>query len=439
MGERLPESFFDTVHDAVDLKTGTPTQVRLGDHRDKLIILDFWATWCGPCIASLNKLDTLKRELQDPRFVVIPVTGQSAREIEPVIKRFAWDTPSIVGDRTLARIFPHNGLPHMVWIKDDRVMAIPFPSYATKQNIATAIEGGQPRMVMKIRDQMLDPMKPLFVEDNGATGLWYKSENSKIARHVRNYRSEPTQVVYKGDSTIVYCVNQPLLALFYQAYEREIFQHFHANNGGVLLNVAPEIERKLRQGPPPVGPDNTAEQDSAYLTWHERNAFGYELRVKGHLSDRDARKIMQQDIGKFFGVYRGISARVVPGPKHRYGVLKLRGTKEETLRLLTVGNLPESLDADKYYRFPKGQYYSQLYMLMADRSLRTSPGLGLTTRVVDSTGIDRNTPVSIYFPRTLKEGQSLKQINRELERYGLYIELEEKQVPILELSQTNNF
>src|SRR5690606_13410772 len=71
LGERLPESFFDTVHNAVDMKTGAATQVQLGDHRDRLIILDFWATWCGPCLGSLNKLDTIMRAMQDPRFVVI--------------------------------------------------------------------------------------------------------------------------------------------------------------------------------------------------------------------------------------------------------------------------------------------------------------------------------------------------------------------------------
>jgi len=435
LGERLPESFFDTVHDAVDMKTGAATQVRLGDYRNKLIILDFWATWCGPCLGSLNKLDTIMRELNDPRFVVIPVTGQSAEMIKPIIKRYAWDRASIVGDSTLARIFPHDGIPHMVWIKDDRVVAIPHAIYATKENITAVLNGQQPHMMMDTKDRVLDPLMPLFVKGNGDARLGYEGADFKIAGPVRHYRNERAKVVHKDDSTIVYCANQPALGLLQQAYALELFPNLNPLNGGFDLKIGADLKHWLTGNPPSLSPDNTPAQDSAYLAWYEQHAFSYERRIKGRLSEREALQCMQRDIGEFFRGHMGLSARIVPGPLHRYGVLRLHGTQSETLRLLTEGILPEGADKNGLLVFPKGKYNSQLFFLMARTSLEASPGLGLTTSLIDSTGIDPDTDVRIFFPKELHDGLPLEEINRQLGRYGLYIELEEKHVPILELTE----
>src|SRR5690554_4134623 len=43
MGEELPEYLWQYAHRAIESTTGRDTVIRLADHRDKLIILDFWA------------------------------------------------------------------------------------------------------------------------------------------------------------------------------------------------------------------------------------------------------------------------------------------------------------------------------------------------------------------------------------------------------------
>lgn len=42
----------------------------------RVVVLDFWATWCGPCIAASPKLDSLQKKYRDD-LVVIGVAGQS--------------------------------------------------------------------------------------------------------------------------------------------------------------------------------------------------------------------------------------------------------------------------------------------------------------------------------------------------------------------------
>lgn len=46
-------------------------EMRLSDYRGRIVILDFWAPWCGPCKASMPGLDQLYRETKDEGVVVL--------------------------------------------------------------------------------------------------------------------------------------------------------------------------------------------------------------------------------------------------------------------------------------------------------------------------------------------------------------------------------
>jgi cytochrome c biogenesis protein CcmG, thiol:disulfide interchange protein DsbE len=46
----------------------------LKDFNNKIILIDFWATWCGPCKQSLPWLNNLQKNYDKEKFVVIAIT-----------------------------------------------------------------------------------------------------------------------------------------------------------------------------------------------------------------------------------------------------------------------------------------------------------------------------------------------------------------------------
>jgi peroxiredoxin len=46
----------------------------LEDHRDKLVVVNFWATWCTPCTTEMPTLEALWREYRDRGLVVLAVS-----------------------------------------------------------------------------------------------------------------------------------------------------------------------------------------------------------------------------------------------------------------------------------------------------------------------------------------------------------------------------
>jgi len=49
------------------------TSVAVKDYRGKVVLVDFWASWCPPCLKSLPKYDDLRRELGTSDFEIVAI------------------------------------------------------------------------------------------------------------------------------------------------------------------------------------------------------------------------------------------------------------------------------------------------------------------------------------------------------------------------------
>jgi thiol-disulfide isomerase/thioredoxin len=80
-----------------DLK-GTPA--RLSDFRGTVVVLNFWATWCGPCRMELPELQKLYNDLGAKGLVVLAVNVDDYRQaVPPFIERMKLSLPVYFVDR----------------------------------------------------------------------------------------------------------------------------------------------------------------------------------------------------------------------------------------------------------------------------------------------------------------------------------------------------
>lgn len=93
--------------------------------KGKVVILDFWATWCSPCVSALGRFEGLKKQFGN-KLVVIAVSDESRGRL----RQFIVNRPTtlLIGSDTansLQPLFPHRTIPHTVLIGiDGKVQAI---------------------------------------------------------------------------------------------------------------------------------------------------------------------------------------------------------------------------------------------------------------------------------------------------------------------------
>lgn len=63
-----------------------PKITKLSDLKGKVVLVDFWATWCGPCVASFPKMRQLQERYKEYDVVILGVTSIQGRHIDQTAK-----------------------------------------------------------------------------------------------------------------------------------------------------------------------------------------------------------------------------------------------------------------------------------------------------------------------------------------------------------------
>ncbi len=114
-GESFPFEFSLTTYD--DAQT-----VSLEDQKGKVVIVDFWGTWCGPCKMEIPHFIKLQDKYPDELAIVgINYEDGTAEQVKQQIAKFVQDMginyPCVIGDdETRARVPDFEGYPTTLFI-----------------------------------------------------------------------------------------------------------------------------------------------------------------------------------------------------------------------------------------------------------------------------------------------------------------------------------
>lgn len=402
VGDRIPDLTF------TNLLNYNGESIRLSDYTGKkMLILDFWATWCSACLHNFPKMDSLQKQYGD-QLQILLINTINTRDTDAKIKaafdRYTkrhgegFSLPFINRDSITELLFPHRELPHYVWIsKEGVIQAITNSDEISFSNVKGIIDGSLTKLKEKRDNMQFKSQEPLFINGNGGSG-----DNFKTRTILTGYNPElrgmsgvtPDEASLNAGKGVLYTrifsFNAPILSLYKHAMP--VITDWPANR--MVFEVQDE-SRYHREGKWPE-------------EWMQDNLYVYELIVPATKRE-NLQRYMLADLNRFFNLSVTVQERRTP-----YLALVKAG--------MPSASGPEELPENSLYE-PDNK----------PKHIQNQPVAALVTRlndlyskpVLDETGFSKN--VSLQLPADLSV---LKELKSALKKYGFDLIEKEKVMPM---------
>lgn len=100
------------------LKSADGTNVRLSEARGQVVMINFWATWCGPCRQEMPILNDLYKRYRNAGFLLLGVnTERNPAEARAMAAKLGVQFPILFDtDKTASRLYEVTAMPYTVLV-----------------------------------------------------------------------------------------------------------------------------------------------------------------------------------------------------------------------------------------------------------------------------------------------------------------------------------
>jgi peroxiredoxin len=100
------------------LRTMTGPNLRLGEQRGRVVMVNFWATWCGPCREEMPQLNRLYERYKAAGFVLLGVNvDDDSKKAADVAAKLGVTFPVLLdSDKVVSKLYDLNTMPSTVII-----------------------------------------------------------------------------------------------------------------------------------------------------------------------------------------------------------------------------------------------------------------------------------------------------------------------------------
>jgi len=133
-GEKAPDFKLSTLDGEI---------IKLSDYLGKIVIVDFWATWCGPCRMAVPELVELQNEYRD-NLVIIGISldqSYTQHNLKPFIENYGINYPIVLGTLEVVEAYGNiRGIPTSFIVDQKGEIVNKFTGYVPKSHYTTDID-----------------------------------------------------------------------------------------------------------------------------------------------------------------------------------------------------------------------------------------------------------------------------------------------------------
>jgi len=114
VGDKAPDFDFELLNDET---------VKLSDYQGKVILLNFWATWCGPCVSEMPDIQKISDTYPDEVVVLAINCSESRDTVNSFIEKNGYTFyVGLDENQEIAKKYPTDGIPYSVIIDGDGII-----------------------------------------------------------------------------------------------------------------------------------------------------------------------------------------------------------------------------------------------------------------------------------------------------------------------------